>query len=97
RGADRRVDLVAGVDSSTQSCKVELRDAGTGALVATGAVPHTPAAPPVSEQDPAMWWTAFVHAFHTALSSIEASAEQVVSLAIGAQCHGLVTLDTAGQ
>src|SRR5690242_6086120 len=32
--------LVAGVDSSTQSCKVVVRDAATGALVRTGRAPH---------------------------------------------------------
>ena len=32
----RRVTLVAGVDSSTQSCKVVIRDAETGELVRHG-------------------------------------------------------------
>ena len=32
---------VIGVDSSTQSCKVVLRDADTGALIASGRAPHT--------------------------------------------------------
>ena len=32
--------LVLGVDSSTQSCKVELRDAETGALLGEGRAPH---------------------------------------------------------
>ena len=32
--------LVAGVDSSTQSCKVVVRDAGSGALVREGRAPH---------------------------------------------------------
>ena len=39
--------LVAGVDSSTQSCKVVVRDAATGALVRSGrgAPPPRPPAP----------------------------------------------------
>lgn len=31
---------VAGVDSSTQSCKVVVRDADTGEIVATGRASH---------------------------------------------------------
>ncbi len=94
RQAACRVEMVAGVDSSTQSCKVELRDARNGELLATGSAPHKSTAPPVSEQDPEMWWVAFVRAFRNALEAARASAEQVVALAVGAQCHGLVVLDT---
>jgi xylulokinase len=32
--------LVAGVDSSTQSCKVVIRDLETGALLRHGRAPH---------------------------------------------------------
>ena len=46
--------LVAGVDSSTQSCKVVVRDAATGALVRSGSAPH----PGGTEVDPQAWWTA---------------------------------------
>jgi sugar (pentulose or hexulose) kinase len=34
--------LVAGVDSSTQACKVVVRDDGTGALVRSGRAAHAP-------------------------------------------------------
>ena len=34
--------LVLGVDSSTTACKVEVRDADTGALVSSGSAPHPP-------------------------------------------------------
>ena len=50
--------LVLGVDSSTQSTKVEVRDADTGELVALGRAPHPPTTPPRSEQDPEAWWDA---------------------------------------
>jgi sugar (pentulose or hexulose) kinase len=43
--------LVAGVDSSTQSCKVVIRDAATGALVREGRAAH----PDSTEVDPAAW------------------------------------------
>ena len=40
--------LVAGVDSSTQSCKVVVRDAVTGELIREGRAPH----PDSTEVDP---------------------------------------------
>ena len=36
------VPLVVGVDSSTSACKVQVRDADTGALVSSGSLPHPP-------------------------------------------------------
>ncbi len=51
--------LVAGVDSSTQSTKVELRDAHTGERQGLATAPHPPTHPPRSEQDPEAWWAAF--------------------------------------
>ena len=54
--------LVMGVDSSTQSTKVELRDADDGTLVASGRAPHPPVHPPRSEQDPGAWWDALLAA-----------------------------------
>ena len=40
--------LVLGVDSSTSACKVQVRDADTGAVVASGRAPHSPTSPPRS-------------------------------------------------
>ncbi len=34
--------LVAGIDSSTQSCKIVVRDAESGRLVREGRAPHPP-------------------------------------------------------
>ena len=56
------MSLVLGVDSSTQSCKVEFREADTGTLVATGHSAHPLATPPASEQAPEAWWRAIVEA-----------------------------------
>ena len=42
--------LVAGVDSSTQSCKIVIRDAETGALLRRGSAPH----PEGTEVDPVL-------------------------------------------
>jgi xylulokinase len=82
--------LVAGVDSSTQSTKVEIRDADTGALVARGSAPHPPTTPPRSEQDPAAWWAAFETAW------TQAGAPQAAAVAVAGQQHGMVALDAAG-
>jgi xylulokinase len=54
--------LVLGVDSSTQSTKVEMRDTESGALVGSGQAPHPPTFPPRSEQDPEVWRDALVEA-----------------------------------
>src|ERR1700722_16584993 len=83
--------LVLGVDSSTQSTKVELRDADDGRLVATGRAPHPATTPPRSEQDPESWWSALREAV-AALPQVE-----IAAVAIAAQQMGLVTLDPAGQ
>ena len=45
---------VIGVDSSTQSCKVVVRDAETGALLSTGRAAH----PAGTEVEPEHWWSA---------------------------------------
>src|SRR3954469_14990092 len=45
------MSLVAGIDSSTQACKVVVRDAGSGALVREGRARH----PEGTEVDPAAW------------------------------------------
>ena len=83
--------LVAGVDSSTQSCKVEVRDADTGRCVGTGRAPHPPTSPPRSEQDPTAWWDAL------AAARAEAGHEDdVAAISVAAQQHGLVVTDAAG-
>lgn len=90
--------LVAGIDSSTQSTKVELRDVATGEVVGTGKSPHPTTTPPLSEQDPGAWWSALVESMGQALSSIDrtASSRDVVAIAVAGQQHGLVVLDDDG-
>lgn len=80
--------LVAGVDSSTQSCKVVVRDAETGRLVRKGAAPH----PGGTEVDPQAWWDAFEAAVAEA-----GGLDDVEAVSVGGQQHGLVCLDTDGQ
>ncbi len=79
--------LVAGVDSSTQSCKVVVRDAGTGALVRSGHAGH----PDGTEVDPARWWDALQVAVADA-----GGLDDVAALAVGGQQHGMVALDAQG-
>ncbi|MFD2766537.1 xylulokinase [Micromonospora eburnea] len=80
--------LVAGVDSSTQSCKVVVRDAETGALVRQGRAPH----PEGTEVDPYAWWDALLAAIDAA-----GGLADVAAVAVGGQQHGMVCLDEAGQ
>lgn len=85
--------LVAGIDSSTQSTKVELRDIDTGRVVARATAPHPSVTPPVSEQHPESWWSALVAAFRDALAQVPSA--RVLAVSVAAQCHGLVALDEA--
>ncbi|MET8830631.1 xylulokinase [Streptomyces sp. NPDC004610] len=91
--------VVAGVDSSTQSCKVELRDLHDGSLLGSGSAPHPPAFPPSSEQDPAAWWTALKAALGAALRAAGdgagVSPGDIAAIAVDGQCHGMVPLDSA--
>ena len=84
--------LVIGVDSSTQSVKVEVRDAETGHLWGAGRSAHPTTTPPRSEQDPRAWWQALIQAVHEA-----ARYDDVVAIAVGGQQHGMVVLDGDGE
>ncbi|NCT91916.1 xylulokinase [Cellulomonas sp. APG4] len=80
--------LVAGVDSSTQSCKVVIRDAETGALVRSGRARH----PEGTEVHPDHWWTALTEALEQA-----GGLDDVAAVAVGGQQHGMVVLDEHGE
>lgn len=80
--------LVAGVDSSTQSCTVLVCDAATGEVVRSGHAPH----PSGTEVDPQAWWDALIGAVDTAGGLADVSA-----LAVGGQQHGMVALDADGE
>jgi xylulokinase len=80
--------LVAGVDSSTQSCKVLILDSETGAVVRSGRASH----PDGSEVDPAHWWRALGEAIEGA-----GGIDDVDAWSIAGQQHGLVALDADGR
>ncbi len=79
--------LVAGVDTSTQSVKIVIRDAHTGRLVRQGKASH----PEGTEVDPGAWWDALQSAIKEA-----GGLEDVAALAVGGQQHGMVLLDKDG-
>ncbi len=79
--------LVAGVDSSTQACKVVVRDAETGRLVREGRATH----PVGTEVHPEAWWTALQAALEQA-----GGLDDVAALSVGGQQHGMVCLDEDG-
>jgi xylulokinase len=81
------VALVAGIDSSTQSCKVVICDADSGAVVRSATSPH----PGGTEIDPQQWWSAL----QTAITAA-GGLDDVAAVSVGAQQHGMVCLDSAG-
>ena len=77
---------MAGVDSSTQSCKVLVVDATTGAVVRRGRAAH----PDGTEVDPRHWWEALQSAIGDA-----GGLDDVAAVSVGGQQHGMVVLDDA--
>jgi xylulokinase len=80
--------LVAGIDSSTQACKVLVCNADTGEVLRQGRAAH----PDGTEIAPAAWESAAREAIAAA-----GGVDDVDAVAIGAQQHGMVCLDRAGQ
>ena len=80
--------LIAGVDSSTQSVKIVIRRADTGELVRQGRASH----PDGTEVDPAHWKSAL----DTAIADA-GGIDDVAAISIGGQQHGMVALDGAGE
>jgi xylulokinase len=80
--------FVAGVDSSTQSCKIVICELESGAAVRSGRAAH----PDGTEIDPTAWWQALQTAVRDA-----GGLEDVDAIAISAQQHGMVVLDAEGR
>ena len=80
--------LIAGVDSSTQSVKIVIRAADTGELVREGRAPH----PDGTEVDPIHWKTALDSAIAQA-----GGLDDVAAISVGGQQHGMVALDESGE
>jgi xylulokinase len=82
------VPLVAGIDSSTQSCKVLVCDADSGEIVRSGSARH----PDGTEVDPQRWWAAL-----QAATKAAGGLDDVAALSVGAQQHGMVCLNEDGE
>lgn len=80
--------FVAGVDSSTQSCKVVICDPASGRIIREGRASH----PEGSEVSPQAWWDAFREAVRAA-----GGLDDVWALSVGGQQHGMVCLDSQGE
>jgi xylulokinase len=80
--------LIAGVDSSTQSVKIVIRAADTGELVREGRAPH----PDGTEVDPTHWKIALDSAIAQA-----GGLDDVAAISVGGQQHGMVALDESGE
>lgn len=80
-------NLVAGVDSSTQSCKVLIRDATTGEVVRSGTAGH----PDGTEVHPEHWWQALQSAISAA-----GGLDDVAAISVAGQQHGMVALAADG-
>src|SRR5690242_3479779 len=78
---------VAGIDSSTQSTKIVVCDAETGKVLGERSAPH----PDGTEVHPDAWWSALQQAAAGDL------LDGVAAIGVGAQQHGMVTLDEAGE
>ncbi|MFL1376402.1 xylulokinase [Nocardiopsis protaetiae] len=77
--------LVAGIDSSTQSCKIVVCDADDGRVVREARAPH----PDGTEVHPRAWWAALSEASSGLLDGVAA-------IAVAGQQHGMVTVDEGG-
>ncbi|GAA2180178.1 xylulokinase [Leucobacter tardus] len=79
---------VAGIDSSTQSCKVVIIDPVTGERLRDGTAVH----PEGTEVHPDAWWQAL-----TSACTAAGGLDDVAAVSIAGQQHGLVALDADGR
>lgn len=79
--------LVAGIDSSTQTCKVTVRDLATGMRIREGKASH----PPETIVHPDAWWNALLTAVRRA-----GGLDDVAAISVSGQQHTPVFLDTTG-
>jgi xylulokinase len=82
------VALVLGVSLGAHATQVEVRDAGSGALVTSAVVRHAEAGP--HEEDPGAWWRSVTMAI------ARAGERQIAAISVCGDHPGLVLLDGAG-
>ncbi|RPE77844.1 MULTISPECIES: FGGY family carbohydrate kinase [unclassified Frondihabitans] len=80
--------LVAGIDSSTQACKVTIRDLATGERMREGKASH----PTETIVDPEAWWDALLVAVNRA-----GGLADVAAISVSGQQHTPIFLDASGR
>lgn len=90
--------LLLGIDLSTTGAKALLID-DEGRVVSSATTPLTLSTPhPLwSEQEPEEWWSATTTSIRQALTSANASGDNVAAIGLTGQMHGLVLLDEQGR
>lgn len=83
--------LVVGIDSSTQSCKVVAVELATGTQVVAASAAH----PDGTSIDPRLWTQALLEAWTSA--GIPALSDRVAGVAVAAQQHGMVAVDECNE
>lgn len=103
------INLFAGLDVSTQSCKLVIVDINANTIVFVDSVNYDSDLPQyrtkngviqglaegVSESDPLMWLEAVDMVFHKAKTAVPLN--QIRCIAVSGQQHGLVALDANGR
>lgn len=88
------MSLLLGLDIGTTGTRALLIDEkGVVMASAVSEYPMYTPHPQWAEQDPADWWGATVEATRTALTRAGASGEEVTSIGLSGQMHGVVLLD----
>lgn len=91
-----------GIDIGSSSVKVSVFDLNSGKVVGSGQYPDKEMKMIAhqsgwAEQDPEWWWEAFRNAYKRACNSPNVHSEEIQSIGISYQMHGLVCLDKSGQ
>ena len=86
--------MLLGIDVSTTGAKALLID-HDGRVVSSAITPLNLSTPhPLwSEQDPREWWTATTNSIKQALTTANASGDDVTAIGLTGQMHGLILLD----
>ncbi len=87
-----------GIDVSTTGSKALLID-DAGTVVASASTPHTLSTPRSlwSEQDPHEWWDATMQSIQKVITTSGLRSQDIASIGLTGQMHGLVLLDEAGE
>lgn len=92
------MNYLLGIDISTTGAKALITDP-SGCVLGTASTeyPLSTPQPLWSEQDPQDWWNAIVNSIRNVLKFTGVSSEDIISIGLTGQMHGLTLLDKAGQ